>query len=108
MKDPQKKASHELRQALSEHGISVSSSTVRRRLLDAGRPAYRPVKKQLLTKAMMKKRYQWAKKYKEWTSNDRKRVVFSDETHFLFQGQRCQFVRITFQKSLKRIASISV
>uniref|UniRef100_A0A3Q3J165 Transposase Tc1-like domain-containing protein n=1 Tax=Monopterus albus TaxID=43700 RepID=A0A3Q3J165_MONAL len=78
---------------LKEKGIEVSSSTVRRRLLEVGRKAYRPVKKQLLTKAMKVKRYKWALKYKNWTKEDWRKVLFSDESHFFVQGQRSQHVR---------------
>lgn len=50
-------------------------------------------KKQLLTAAMMTKRYDWAKKYVSWTVEDWRKVLFSDESHFLVQGQRSRFVR---------------
>jgi hypothetical protein len=61
--------------------------------LEAGRPARRPVKKQLLTELMRKKRYNWAMRYKSWTVEQWRKVVFSDESHFLVQGQRSQHVR---------------
>uniref|UniRef100_A0A3Q3KA92 Transposase Tc1-like domain-containing protein n=1 Tax=Monopterus albus TaxID=43700 RepID=A0A3Q3KA92_MONAL len=78
VKDP-RKTSDALKVDLKEKGIEVSSSTVRRRLLEVGRKAYRPVKKQLLTKAMKVKRYKWALKYKNWTKEDWRKVLFSDE-----------------------------
>ena len=56
VKDP-RMTSDTLANDLREKGIEVSSSTVRRRLLEVGRKAYRPLKKQLLTKAMKAKRY---------------------------------------------------
>ena len=46
---------------------NVSARTIRRRLFSCGRIARRPVKKQLLTAAMMKKRLQWARQYQHWT-----------------------------------------
>jgi len=52
--DP-KKTSDALERDLSTHRIDVSSSTVRRRLLEAGRPARKPYRKQLLTTAMKKR-----------------------------------------------------
>ena len=70
---------------MKDAGISISDRTVRKRLLENGRPARRPVKKQLLTETMKKKRYYWAKKYKHWTTEDWRKVVFSDESHFLFK-----------------------
>lgn len=90
--DPQK-TSDMLKMELEVSGIHVHSSTVRRRLLEGGRRAHRPVKKQLLTNTMKMKRYQWAKLYKTWTKEDWRRVIFSDESHFEVQGQRCMFVR---------------
>uniref|UniRef100_A0A3Q3R911 Transposase Tc1-like domain-containing protein n=1 Tax=Monopterus albus TaxID=43700 RepID=A0A3Q3R911_MONAL len=87
--DP-RKTSDVLKVDLKEKGIEVSSSTVCRRLLEVGRKAYRPVKKQLLTKAMKVKRYKWALKYKNWTKEDWRKVLFSDESHFFVQGQRSQ------------------
>ena len=50
-----------LRKDLLSSGVNVSSSTVRRRLIECGRMARRPVKKQLLTANMKKKRLNWAK-----------------------------------------------
>ena len=78
VKDP-RKTSDAIKTTLGEKGIEISSSTVRRRLLEVGRKAYRPVKKQLLTKTMKTKRYKWGLKYKNWTKEDWRRVIFSDE-----------------------------
>lgn len=39
----------------------LSSQTIRRRLVEGGRKAIKPVKKPLLTTAMRKKRFVWAK-----------------------------------------------
>ena len=44
-----------LRKDLLSSGVNVSSSTVRRRLIECGQMARRPVKKQLLTANMKKK-----------------------------------------------------
>ena len=52
--------------------------------------ARRPVKKQLLT-SVMKKRYNWA--LTDWTCDNWRKVLFSDESHFFVQGQRSQHVR---------------
>ena len=92
VKDP-RKTSDAIKTTLGEKGIEISSSTVRRRLLEVGRKAYRPVKKQLLTKTMKTKRYKWGLKYKNWTKEDWRRVIFSDETHMFVQGHRSQHVR---------------
>ena len=81
-----RKTSEELKRDLDESGVHVSSSTVRRRLLEKGRKARKPKKKQLLTAAMKKKRFNWAKKHKDWSEDDRNRVLFSNESHFFVQG----------------------
>lgn len=88
-----RKTSSDLKRDLLATGFDVSSSTVRRRLLEAGRKARRPTKKQFLTTKMMKKRLAWAKKYKSWTADDWKKVIFSDETHLFVQGYKANFVR---------------
>jgi transposase len=91
-KDP-RKTSDALNLDLKEKGIQISSSTVRRRLIAVGRIARKPVTKQLLTKAMKGKRYKWANKYKNWTKDQWRKVLFTDESHFFVQGQRSQHVR---------------
>ena len=58
-----------LKNDLEASGVNVNASTVRRHLLEAGLRARRPLKKQLLTKAMTYKRYQWAKQYKHFTKD---------------------------------------
>lgn len=88
-----RKTSTDLQSELLATGVCVDSSTVRRRLIEAGRFARKPISKQLLTPAMKKKRLNWARKYQSWTAQDWKKVVFSDETHFLVQGFRPTFVR---------------
>lgn len=62
-------------------GVELSARTVRRRLLDAGLRAYRPRKKPKLTAVMMKKRLDWAKQFKDWTTEDWERVCFSQYIH---------------------------
>lgn len=90
--DP-RKSSQDLQQDLAASGIVIHDSTVRKRLLESGRRAIRPQKKQLLTERMKKQRLLWAKKYSNWTVGDWKKVLFTDETHFIVQGQRSKFVR---------------
>lgn len=51
------------------------------------------MKQQLLTKAMKENRYKWAQKYKDWTTESSRKVVFSDENHFFVQDQRYQHLR---------------
>lgn len=92
VKDP-KKTSVDLLRDLSSAGVNVSSSTVRRRLLEVGRVGRKPQKKQLLTSVMKKKRLRWARQYAGWTADDWRKVIFSDESHFEVHGYRSQFVR---------------
>ncbi|GFY01625.1 HTH_Tnp_Tc3_2 domain-containing protein [Trichonephila clavipes] len=80
------------RELLATSG-NVDSSTVRRRLIEAGRLTRKPIKKQLLTPAMKKKRLHWTRKYLSGTAQDWKKVLFSDETHFYAQGFRPRCVR---------------
>ena len=82
-----------LRKDLLSSGVNVSSSTVYRRLIECGRMASRPVKKQFITATMKKKRLDWAKKYRNWISTDWRKVLLSDESHFLAEGKRSQHVR---------------
>ena len=88
-----RKISDELKRNLDESGVHVSSSTVRRRLLEKGRKARKPKKKQLLNAAMKKKRFNYAKKHKDWSEDDWSCVLFSDESHFFVQGFSPKFVR---------------
>jgi len=90
----------DLNRDLRASGTSVSDMTVRRRLLAAGRVAIKPKKKQLLTKAMMSKRLQWAKNHKDWTIEMWKNVIFSDETHFFVQGEKVPYVRKSADEKL--------
>ena len=61
-------------------GVSVSTSTIRKRLAKAGLHGRRPRKKPLLTPQMRKARLSWAKEHIGWTEQQWNRVIFSDET----------------------------
>ena len=65
-----RKTSEELKRDLDKRGVHVSSSTVRLRLLEKRRKARKPKRKQLLTAAMKKKRFNWTKKHKYWSEDD--------------------------------------
>jgi transposase len=69
-----KLTSKSLQLDLQERGVVVDASTVRRRLSVAGIHAYRPQKKPLLTVRMRRQRLDWAKQFKDWTSEDWSRV----------------------------------
>ena len=51
------------------------------------------VEETILDDCYEKKRMKWALKYKNWTVNDWRKFLFSDESLFLLQGQRSQHVR---------------
>ena len=55
---------------------------MRRRLLEEGFVSRYSAKKPFLTLKMKKKRLQWAKEHKNWTLDDWKSVIFSDESKF--------------------------
>lgn len=57
-----------------------STRTIRRRLLAAGLRAYRPATKPRLSKKNIKDRLAFCKAYKEWTIDQWRRVMFSDES----------------------------
>lgn len=77
-----RKSSKELSSELwIKHGISLSSSTVRRRLRAANLHGRIARRKPYLTQAHRKKRLEWAKKYAHWTVEDWSRVIFSDESN---------------------------
>lgn len=63
-----------LRDQLSDIGIEASAVTVRRRLCEAGLKGRRPRRKQKITAAMAKKRVEWAKNLRNWTSDDWSKV----------------------------------
>lgn len=62
---------------------NVATRTIRHRLQkDLDLPIRRAAKKPMLTAAMKKKRLGFCKKYKDWTSEQWKKVMFSDESTF--------------------------
>lgn len=99
-KDPKASSSDLQRQLAAEYDIHLDSSTVRRRLLEMDRPAYRPVQCQSLTETQRKKRYDWACQYQNWTVENWRRVCFSDESMIEIQPNHSQFVRRNRDESL--------
>ncbi|KAG1191131.1 hypothetical protein G6F70_009343 [Rhizopus microsporus] len=61
-------------------GKAVSDETVRRSLKASGMVSFVKPKKPLLTSKHRKERLMWAKEHVNWTLDDWKRVVWSDET----------------------------
>lgn len=59
---------------IQDEGIPISQRTVQRRLFESGLIAHKPARKPKLTTAMIKKRLEWAHKYKNFTIDDWKKV----------------------------------
>lgn len=73
----------ELKENHSELLKKVTVRTIQHRLQkDLKLPTRRAAKKPLLTENMKKKRLQFCKKYQHWTSEEWKKVMFSDESTF--------------------------
>jgi hypothetical protein len=85
--------SKDLQRDLLISGIDIDSSTVWRRLLEVGQKARKTIKKQLLTPAMKQNWLEWVNKYRSWTTDDWKKMAFSDESHFLVQDYKASVVR---------------
>ena|SRR5688572_1917611 len=66
----------------TSHNINVSRQTVSRSLKSMGYACRIKKKKPKLTERHKKARLAFAKKYESWTSDDWKRVVWSDESKF--------------------------
>lgn len=60
----------------------VSCDTVRRAFRELGLQARKKTKKPKLVKRHRDRRYKWALEHKDWTTEDWKRVIFSDEVKF--------------------------
>ena len=85
----------ELRQRWqTEHGVAASTSTVKQRLVDRGLIGRIVVKKPLLSQRHRQTRLQWARERANWTVEQWRRVVFSDESpvHLVATRQR-RYVR---------------
>lgn len=73
---------------------SVSSRTIRRRLVEAHLLSRRPAKKPLLSKKNIRSRLQFAVSHANWTFDQWKNVLFSDESKFnLFRSDGVCHVR---------------
>lgn len=77
-----------------ENLADVSRITVSRRLRDVGLFGRIGVKKPLISKKNQRARLQFAENHKDWTVQDWKKVLFSDESKFkLFGNDGKQYVR---------------
>jgi transposase len=63
--------------------LPASTRTIRRRLLKEFKlPSCRPAKKAMLSKKNIRDRLTFCRKYKDWTAQDWKKTMFSDESTF--------------------------
>lgn len=60
--------------------VTVSNNTVRNALREAGLGAIEKESKPMLSSKNIKARLQFAKRHQDWTINDWKRIIWSDET----------------------------
>lgn len=80
----------------------VSSRTVRRYLKDLGFEYVVKVKKQWLSNRHRQQRVDWCKQYMHWTSDDWRKIIFSDESTFyvLKRKNLCKIWRLEKEKLL--------
>uniref|UniRef100_A0A8C7FW17 Transposase Tc1-like domain-containing protein n=1 Tax=Oncorhynchus kisutch TaxID=8019 RepID=A0A8C7FW17_ONCKI len=78
--------STELAQEWQQAGVSASGRTVRQRLLEDGLVSRRAAKKPLLSRKNIRDRLIFCKRYRDWTSEDWGKVIFSDESPFRLFG----------------------
>jgi Transposase/DDE superfamily endonuclease len=75
-------------------GLLISVRTARRTLVKAGLFARRPCKKPFISAKNRKVRLQWAKDHLNWTKEDWKKILWSDESKFnLFGSDGQKYVR---------------
>ena len=88
-------SSAHIKAELERQGLAnISSRTVRRRLVDSGFFGRRPAKKPLLSKKNTMARLRFTHDHLHWTTDQWKRVVFSDESKFnLFKSDGPSYVR---------------
>jgi len=65
---------------LSTGGIDISASTIHKILKKIGFRKTKPTRKPGLTKKMKKERLEWCRAHENWTLEDWKKVIWTDET----------------------------
>lgn len=78
------------REIISSTGIPVSLSTIRNRLHEVGLKSYWSSKKPWISEKNRSKRLKWAEEHLNWTLEQWKQVLWSDESPFYlsFKGRR--------------------
>jgi transposase len=77
---------HDVTDLQRKHFPSIHPDTIRKRLAACGLKAYIRRKKPFLSPAHKKRRLEWAKAHEDWSADDWKSVVFSDESKFNLFG----------------------
>ena len=96
-----RKTSEELKKDFDKSGVHVSSSTVRRRLLEKSKETEKAKNEATVNRRNEKETIQLSKKHKDWSEDDWSRVLFSDESHFFVQGFNPKFVRCSPNEKLR-------
>lgn len=94
------KGIHTIAGELYDAGIEISPSTIHRSLRAQGFKSVKPTRKPGLTPRMRQERLNWALKHKDWTLDQWKDVIWTDETSVVM-GVRRGGVRIWRQSSEK-------
>uniref|UniRef100_A0A3B4XK47 Transposase Tc1-like domain-containing protein n=1 Tax=Seriola lalandi dorsalis TaxID=1841481 RepID=A0A3B4XK47_SERLL len=82
--------------SLRDRKTPISKSTVKRRLSCGGLRGRVAGSKPLLTRENKAKRLRWAKKYQNFTVDERRNVIFTDESKFEIYGsnrRECHTIR---------------
>lgn len=82
------KTCHDLSNDLKLIGIRLSAKTIYNILKAAGFKKTKPTRKPGLTKAMKEARLQFCLEHKDWTDEDWKNVIWSDETSVILSHRR--------------------
>ena len=82
------KTAADLAGELASEGIEISATTVHRVLKKAGFRKTKPTRKPGLTQKMKDDRLRWCLEHKDWTLDDWKNVVWSDETSVVLNHRR--------------------
>lgn len=69
-----------VQEALTVHSITISRYTAQKLLHEQGLKARRTIRRPLLTREHKRRRLEFATAHADWTVEDWKRVIFSDET----------------------------
>ena len=89
-----RKPAKEISNILNDSGVAVSARSVRRILCKNGLRAHVARKKPYLNAKQRKKRVEWAKAHRRWSSEQWAKVIFSDESNIsIFGHPGVQYVR---------------